>query len=109
MALANIALPLTNAFIGEFLMFSGLFKYNIWMASIALISIILAAVYTLWMVQKVFYGDATVSTLPAVTLPTGTRLMLMILVVVILVFGVYPQPMINLTTDTVTKLIAQIK
>ena len=109
MALANIALPLTNAFIGEFLMFSGLFKYNIWMASIALISIILAAVYTLWMVQKVFYGDATDSTLPVVTLPTGTRLMLMILVVVILVFGVYPQPMINLTTDTVTKLIAQIK
>ena len=109
MALANIALPLTNAFIGEFLMFSGLFKYNIWMASIALISIILAAVYTLWMVQKVFYGDATASTLPVVTLPTGTRLMLMILVVVILVFGVYPQPMINLTTDTVTKLIAQIK
>ena len=109
MALANIALPLTNAFIGEFLMFSGLFKYNIWMASIALISIILAAVYTLWMVQKVFYGDATESTLPVVTLPTGTRLMLMILVVVILVFGVYPQPMINLTTDTVTKLIAQIK
>ena len=79
------------------------------MASIALISIILAAVYTLWMVQKVFYGDATASTLPVVTLPTGTRLMLMILVVVILVFGVYPQPMINLTTDTVTKLIAQIK
>ena len=109
MALANIALPLTNAFIGEFLMFSGLFKYNIWMASIALISIILAAVYTLWMVQKVFYGDATDSTLPVVTLPTGTRLMLMILVGVILVFGVYPQPMINLTTDTVTKLIAQIK
>lgn len=109
MALANIALPLTNAFIGEFLMFSGLFKYNIWMASIALISIILAAVYTLWMVQKVFYGDATESTLPVVALPTGTRLMLMILVVVILVFGVYPQPMINLTTDTVTKLIAQIK
>ncbi len=109
MALANIALPLTNAFIGEFLMFSGLFKYNVWLAAIALISIILAAVYTLWMVQKIFYGDAKDSNLPVVILPNGTRLMLMILVVVILVFGVFPQPMINLTTDTVTKLIAQIK
>ncbi|MCY7421155.1 MAG: NADH-quinone oxidoreductase subunit M [Chitinophagaceae bacterium] len=109
MALANIALPLTNAFIGEFLMFSGLFKYNIWLASVALISIILAAVYTLWMVQKVFYGDAAESKLPVVILPAGTRLMLMILVIVILVFGVFPQPMINLTSDTVTKLIAQIK
>ena len=109
MALANIALPLTNAFIGEFLMFSGLFKYNVWLAAIALISIILAAVYTLWMVQKIFYGDAKDSNLPVVILPNGTRLMLMILVVVILFFGVFPQPMINLTTDTVTKLIAQIK
>ena len=109
LALANIALPLTNAFIGEFLMFSGLFKYNVWLAAIALISIILAAVYTLWMVQKIFYGDAKDINLPKVILPNGTRLMLMILVVVILVFGMYPQPMINLTTDTVTKLIAQIK
>ena len=75
----------------------------------ALISIILAAVYTLWMVQKVFYGDATKSNLPVVNLHTGTRLMLIILVLVILVFGVFPQPMINLTADTVTKLIAQIK
>ena len=109
MALANIALPLTNAFIGEFLMFSGLFKYNIWIASVALISIILAAVYTLWMVQKVFYGNAKESRLQVVVLPAGTRLMLMILVIVILVFGVFPQPMIDLTSDTVTKLIAQIK
>lgn len=53
MAFANIALPLTNAFIGEFLMFNGLFHYNIWITAVAGISIILAAVYTLNMVQKV--------------------------------------------------------
>jgi NADH-quinone oxidoreductase subunit M len=61
------------------------------------------------MVQKVFYGDATDSRLPVVVLPAGTRLMLMILVIVILVFGIFPQPMIDLTSDTVTKLIAQTK
>ena len=55
-ALANIALPLTNAFVGEFLMFNGLFRYNIWMAAAAGVSVILAAVYTLNMVQKVLYG-----------------------------------------------------
>lgn len=109
MALANIALPLTNAFIGEFLMFSGLFKYNVWLASVALISIILAAVYTLWMVQKVFYGEVLETYRNPVKLPSGTKLTLIILVVVVLVFGVYPQPMLDLTSDTVTKIIAQIK
>ncbi|HRI22813.1 MAG TPA: NADH-quinone oxidoreductase subunit M, partial [Panacibacter sp.] len=44
MALANIALPLTNAFVGEFMMFNGLFGYNIWFAAVAGLSIILAAV-----------------------------------------------------------------
>ncbi|MFX8903146.1 proton-conducting transporter membrane subunit, partial [Acinetobacter baumannii] len=57
LAFANIALPLTNAFIGEFLMFNGLFTYNVWAAAIAGVSIILGAVYTLNMVQKVFYGN----------------------------------------------------
>ncbi len=104
---ANIALPLTNAFIGEFLMFNGLFSYSIWMAAVALTSIILAAVYTLWMVQKVFYGEV-VENAPVIKLATGTNLMLMMLVALVLVFGVFPQPMLDLTT-TVTKAIAQNK
>ncbi len=109
LALANVALPLTNAFIGEFLMFSGLFTYNIWLAAIALISIILAAVYTLWMVQKVFYGEGNNQVAQVVVLPKGAGLVLSILVVVSFVFGVFPQPMLDLTSDTVTKIIAQLK
>lgn len=97
MALANIALPLTNAFVGEFLMFNGLFQYNIWIAGIAGVSIILAAVYTLNMVQKVFYGNTTAITEKAVDIKGNIQLMLIILVVVIIGFGVYPQPMIELT------------
>ncbi len=109
MALANVALPLTNAFVGEFLMFNSLFQHNIIIAAVAGISIILAAVYTLWMVQKVFYGEVISTELPSVKLNTGTTLMLVILVVVVLVFGVYPKPMFDLTNDTVTKILAQIK
>lgn len=90
-------------------MFSGLFKYNVWIASVALISIILAAVYTLWMVQKVFYGPERVSGQLAVTLPLATKMMLSLLVLVIIISGVYPQPMIDLTNDTITKIVAQIK
>ena len=109
LALANVALPLTNAFVGEFLMFNSLFQHNMIVAAVAGISIILAAVYTLWMVQKVFYGEIKTADLPAIKLQTGTTLMLVILVIVVLVFGVYPKPMFDLTNDTVTKILAQIK
>jgi NADH-quinone oxidoreductase subunit M len=99
MAFANIALPLTNAFIGEFMMFNALFQYNIWFASVALISIILAAVYTLWMVQKIFFGDV-INKGSEIKVPFNTHLMLAVLVGMILFFGVYPKPMINLTNNT---------
>lgn len=109
MALANIALPLTNSFVGEFLMFNSVFHYNRILGSVAAISIILAAVYTLWMVQKIFYGEVREAAAIQLKVPGNTRLMLAILVAVVLIFGVYPQPMLNLTSDTVTKIIAQIK
>ncbi len=101
MALANIALPLTNAFVGEFLMFNGLFQYNVWFAAIAGISIILAAVYTLNMVQKIFYGNTVSITANAVDAKNNVQWILIVLVVVVLLLGVYPQPLINLTKDTV--------
>ncbi len=101
MAFANIALPLTNAFIGEFLMFNGLFSYNIWIAAIAGISIILGAVYTLNMVQKMFYGNTTAVTENAVDITGNIKLALVVLVVIIIALGVYPQPMMDLTKDAV--------
>lgn len=94
--LANIALPLTNAFVGEFLMFSGLFQYNIWMAAIAGVSIILAAVYTLNMVQKMFYGNTVSITEHAVDISWNVKFVLIIIVLLILILGVYPMPLLNL-------------
>jgi len=105
MALANIALPLTNAFVGEFLMFNGLFRYNVWMAAIAGISIILAALYTLNMIQKIFYGNTSIATENAKDIATGTKIMLIVMVVIVVVLGVYPQPMMQLTNDTVQSVL----
>lgn len=96
LAFANIALPLTNAFVGEFLMFSGLFKFNIWFAAVAGISIILGAVYTLGMVQKIFYGNTVAQTENAVDISFNAKLALVLIVVMIIVLGVYPMPMLNL-------------
>jgi len=106
MALANIALPLTNAFVGEFLMFNGLFQFNVWMAVVAGISIILAAVYTLNMIQKIFYGKTVAATEHAVDISSSVKWTLIFLVIVVLILGVYPQPLINLTKDTVNAIVA---
>ena len=109
MALANVALPLTNAFVGEFLMFNGLFQYDIWTTAVAGVSIILAAVYTLNMVQKLFYGETTILTEQAGEASKNVQWMLVVLSVVVIVLGVYPQPMIRLTEDTVNAIIAAVK
>jgi NADH-quinone oxidoreductase subunit M len=106
MALANVALPLTNAFVGEFLMFNGLFQFNGWIAAVAGISIILAAVYTLNMIQKIFYGSTVEKTVQAVEVSGNVQWVLSILVLIVLVMGVYPQPMIELTKDTVSAIFA---
>jgi len=104
-ALANIALPLTNAFVGEFMMFNGLFKFNVWLAGIAGISIILAAVYTLNMVQKVFYGETNLLTAAIKEISLNEKIILGVIVVAIFLMGVYPQPVFELTKDLVTKIV----
>jgi NADH-quinone oxidoreductase subunit M len=100
-AFANIALPLTNAFVGEFMMFNGLFKFNIWYAAIAGISIILAAVYTLNMVQKVFYGETNSYTATVKEITLSEKIILAVIVVAIFLMGIFPQPMFDLTKDAV--------
>lgn len=103
-ALANIALPLTNAFIGEFMLFNGLFAFNKWYAAAAGLSIILAAVYTLNMIQKVFYGEGNSITTVIKEIALHEKIILSVVVVLIFMMGVYPQPMINLTKGTVEAL-----
>lgn len=96
LSLANIALPLTNAFVGEFLMFNGLFQYNVWVMVIAGTSIILAAVYTLNMVQKIIYGELSAITANATDITGNVRLVLVLIVLMIVVFGILPQHLIEL-------------
>ncbi len=104
-ALANIALPLTNAFIGEFMMFTGIFtspvySYEMFVVPAAGLCIILGAVYTLNMVQKVLYGNTNTLTENGTDIRLNEKLALVIIVVLIFVAGVYPQPFLDLTKDT---------
>ena len=106
-AFANIALPLTNAFVGEFLMFTGLFQFNPWIAAFAGVSVILAAIYTLNMVQKVAYGEISekINTMQAPN--KGAQAVLIILLIIVFVTGVYPQPLFTLTADTLQQLLVK--
>jgi NADH-quinone oxidoreductase subunit M len=105
LAFANIALPLTNAFIGEFLLFNGLFQYNIWIAAAAGVSIILGAIYTLQMVQKVLFGEVSAATANATEINSYSKWVLIVIVVAVIALGVYPQPLIDLTKDSVNALL----
>lgn len=108
-AFANIALPLTNAFVGEFLMFGGLYQFNGWYAMVAGISIILAAVYTLTMIQKVFYGEANAITATVKEISLNQKLSLAIVIGAIFLVGLYPQPLLELAKDSVGLIITRLK
>jgi len=112
-ALANVALPLTNAFIGEFLLFSGVYvskatQYNVVFTVVAAITIILSAVYTLNMIQRVFFGNTNALTEKAKDIRLNEKVVLAVIVVLIVVIGVYPKPMLNLTKETVDLIITKM-
>jgi len=102
-ALANIALPLTNAFAGEFLMFSGILtshtKYYVWFTVFAGLTMVLAAVYILNMIRKVFYGNTNSLTAAAQDIEWNEKVALGIIVILIFWMGVYPQALLNVTND----------
>ena len=108
MVLANMALPLTNAFIGEFTMFVGLYQYNPWYAVIASISVILVAVYSLNMVQKVFYGNTNSLTEKVTDITTRDKIVLTTIVIFIFILGLYPRPVFHLTEETVTTILTRL-
>ena len=100
-SLANIALPLTNGFVGEFMLFNGVFSgggaTHIVTMVIAGLGIILGAVYTLNMIQKTAYGNVT-SMVIAKDLSINEYVGLAIIISLIIFLGVYPKPLLDLTS-----------
>jgi NADH-quinone oxidoreductase subunit M len=99
-SLANIALPLTNGFIGEFMLFNGLFQsaspYHMIFMVIAGLGIILGAVYTLNMVQKTAYGEKT-EMIVAKDITANEYAGLAIIIALIIFLGIYPKPLLDMT------------
>ena len=111
-ALANIALPLTNAFVGEFLMFNGLLqaesKYYMWFTVMAGMGIILSAVYTLNMIRKIFYGESKAVIPIRPDLRWNEQLVLGVIVILIFLMGIYPQPMLDLTDSVAQDIVNKV-
>ena len=97
--LANVALPLTNAFIGEFMIFNGIYQVNKLLAAFTGLSIIFSAVYSLNMVKNVFYGTESEAAALVTDIKGAQVVIFIILTVLILVVGIYPQPLFQMFSD----------
>lgn len=106
--LGTVALPLTNGFVGEFLLLMGVYNYNIWFSAIAGLTIILAAVYMFRMYQKAMLGEVNDRTAMFSDLDGTEKSVLLIISVLVIVIGVYPQPILHISEAAVTNLLDQV-
>lgn len=106
--LGTVALPLTNGFIGEFLLLMGIYEWNIWYAAIAGLTIILGAVYMFRMYQQVMLGEVNTYTAAFTDIDVTEGLVLFILCALIIVMGVYPQPILHISEAAVDNLLDQV-
>jgi NADH-quinone oxidoreductase subunit M len=104
--MANVGLPGTSGFVGEFLTLIGTFKVNTGVAFIATIGVILSACYALWLYRKLIFGVLEKPSLAGIK-DIGAREMLIFapLVVLTILFGVAPKPVLDMSAASVTQLI----
>jgi NADH-quinone oxidoreductase subunit M len=104
--LANVGLPGTSGFVGEFLTLIGTFRVNVVVATLATLGVILSACYALWLYRKVIFGKLEKPGLAAIS-DMGWREVAVFapLVILTLLFGIYPKPLLDLSAASVTALL----
>jgi NADH-quinone oxidoreductase subunit M len=107
--MANVGLPGTSGFIGEFLTLLGIFRVNTWVALFATTGVILSAAYALWLYRKVIFGALTKESLKGLLdLSTREKVILYPLAVLVIFYGVYPAPVFDATTASVDALLNNV-
>ncbi len=105
--MANVGLPGTSGFVGEFLVLLGTFKANSWVAFFATTGVILSAAYALWLYRRVMFGALEKENLKDMLDLSGReKLILYPLLVLVILFGVYPAPVFDVTQASVEALIS---
>jgi NADH-quinone oxidoreductase subunit M len=107
--LASIALPLTNGFIGEFMLLLGIFRAYAWMALPAGLTVIFSAVYMLWMYQRVMLGEQTERTAGFADLTNKEWLILVPLVIMIFWIGIFPGFFLKMAGPAIQEILMVIK
>lgn len=102
--LGSVALPLTNGFVGEFMLLFSVFSYNSMLSIFAGLTIILGAVYMLRMYQKVMLGNALMENMEFKDLEWNEQLVLGVIGILIFALGVYPEPIFELTEPVLKTL-----
>ena len=108
--LASIGVPGLNGFVSEFLVLSGTFLTHRWWAVVAVLGVIVAAVYLLWAYQQVFHGEPRneADAAPG-DLVTLERVIMAPLIILIVFLGVYPKPVLDRINPSVNQLIAHVE
>ncbi len=104
--MANVGLPGTSGFVGEFLTLLGTFKVSIPTATVATLGVILSAAYALWLYRKVVFGvfdKPSLAGIKDLTLREG--IILAPLVILTILFGVYPKPVLDMSAASVQQLV----
>ena len=104
--MANVGLPGTSGFVGEFLTLLGIFRVNTWVALFATTGVILSAGYALWLYRKVVFGALTKDSLKGLTdLTLRERSLLYPLIALVILFGVYPAALLDPMAASVNALV----
>lgn len=106
--MANVGLPGTSGFVGEFLTLMGTFRTNIPTATFAALGVILSAAYALWLYRKVVFGALTKPALASIKdLTLRESVILAPFVVLTILFGFYPKPVLDMSAASVQHLVNQ--
>jgi NADH-quinone oxidoreductase subunit M len=106
--MGTVALPLTNGFIGEFLLMNGIYQYNIWLVAIAGLTIIFGAVYMLRLYKQIMQGEGNALTASFTDVSGSEKVVLITICALVIIIGVYPQPLLHLSEASVNSLIEQV-
>ena len=106
--MANVGLPGTSGFVGEFLTMMGVFQVNTWVGFGAAFGVILSACYALWLYRRVIFGALTKESLKGILdLNLREKVILYPLIVLTIVFGFYPAPILDTTAAAVDNLVTR--
>jgi NADH-quinone oxidoreductase subunit M len=106
--LASIGLPGLSGFVSEYLILIGTFGTHAWWGVVAALGVVAAALYLLWAYQRVFHGRAEGANATIADASAGERWVIAPVVVLIVVLGVFPQPVLNRITPSVQQLIEHV-